>query len=166
MAAVAATAGNRRTRLRYITERRGFLATLLISPAVLLIAALVGAPLVLAIYLSFTDATAGSLTGKWLGLQNFRAALPHPIFRAALWPPPPVTLPPQACVAGCAALLARAPVRAARGRGTPGGGASRGGGATPNWRGVRPISPARPRSHASAASRHRTRPRGNASRRR
>ena len=38
-------------------ERRGFLATLLVSPAVLVIAALVGAPLVLAAYLSFTDAS-------------------------------------------------------------------------------------------------------------
>jgi len=37
MAAVAAAGGSRRTRLRYIAERRGFLATLLISPAVLFI---------------------------------------------------------------------------------------------------------------------------------
>src|SRR6266480_7326863 len=72
MAAVA-VGGSRRRRLRYVTERRGFLATLLISPAVLFIGALVGAPLVLAIYLSFTDATAGSLTGPWIGLANFRS---------------------------------------------------------------------------------------------
>ena len=63
----------------------GFLATLLISPAVLVIAALVGAPLVLAAYLSFTDAQAGSLTGQWVGLENFRRALHDPIFRGALW---------------------------------------------------------------------------------
>ncbi len=60
------------TGLRYVTERRGFLATALISPAVLFIAALVGLPLGLAVYLSFTDATAGSLSGRWIGLGNFR----------------------------------------------------------------------------------------------
>src|SRR5947199_8356195 len=85
MAAVAAVGGSRRRRLRYIAERRGFLATLLISPAVLFILALVGVPLVLAVYLSFTDAQAGSLTGKWVGLTNFRNALHDPIFRGALW---------------------------------------------------------------------------------
>jgi multiple sugar transport system permease protein len=116
MAAVAATGGSRRTRLRYITERRGFLATLLISPAVLLIAALVGAPLVLAIYLSFTDATAGSLTGKWVGLQNFRDALHDPIFRGALWHTFTFTAISQAVVVVCAGLLAHALVRGFRGR--------------------------------------------------
>jgi len=72
VAAVAAPGGSRRLRLRYIAERRGVLATLLISPAVLFIGALLGAPLVLAIYLSFTDATAGSLSGPWIGLGNYR----------------------------------------------------------------------------------------------
>src|SRR6266576_3118587 len=83
MAAVTLGASRRR-RLRYVTERRGFLATLLISPAVLFIGLLVGAPLVLAIYLSFTDATAGSLTGKWVGLANFRSELRDPIFVDAI----------------------------------------------------------------------------------
>ena len=73
MAAVATPAGSRRLRLRYLPERRGFLATLLIAPAVLFIGALVGAPLVLAVYLSFTDATAGSLGGEWVGLGELPA---------------------------------------------------------------------------------------------
>jgi multiple sugar transport system permease protein len=116
MAAVAAPGGSRRRRLRYTTERRGFLATFLISPAVLLIAALVGAPLVLAAYLSFTDAQAGSLSGKWVGLANFRHALRDPIFRGALWHTVLFTVISQAVVIVCAGLLAHALVRSFRGR--------------------------------------------------
>src|SRR5881275_273269 len=115
MAAVA-VGGSRRRRLRYVTERRGFLATLLISPAVLFIGALVGAPLVLAIYLSFTDAQAGSLTGRWVGLANFRHALRDPIFRGALWHTFLFTVLSQIVVIACAGLLAHALVRQFRGR--------------------------------------------------
>jgi multiple sugar transport system permease protein len=115
MAAVAA-AGGSRPRLRHVAERRGFLAALLISPAVLFITALVGAPLVLAVYLSFTDATAGSLSGKWIGLANFRRAIDDPIFRGALWHTLLFTVISQAVVVVCAGLLAHALVRNFRGR--------------------------------------------------
>ncbi len=115
MAAVA-VGGSRRRRLRYVTERRGFLATLLISPAVLFIGALVGAPLVLAIYLSFTDATAGSLSGPWLGLGNFRHELNDPIFVDAIWHTFLFTAISQAVVIVCAGLLAHALVHSFRGR--------------------------------------------------
>lgn len=114
--AVATVRGGSRRRLRYVAERRGFLATLLISPAVLFIGALVGAPLVLAIYLSFTDASGGSLTGKWIGLANFRSAVDNPIFRGALWHTILFTVISQAIVVVCAGLLAHALVRAFRGR--------------------------------------------------
>jgi multiple sugar transport system permease protein len=113
---VVAARGGRRSRLRYVAERRGFLATLLISPAVLLIAALVGVPLVLAAYLSFTDAQAGSLSGKWVGLANFRSALHDPIFRGALWHTFLITVISQIVVIVCAGLLAHALVRRFRGR--------------------------------------------------
>src|SRR6266513_5296582 len=116
MGVVAAEAGSRRTRLRYVAERRGFLATLLVSPAVILIAALVGAPLVLAAYLSFTDAQAGSLTGRWVGLANFRHALHDPIFRGALWHTFLFTVISQIVVIVCAGLIAHALVRSFRGR--------------------------------------------------
>lgn len=116
MASVAATGGHRRRRLRYAAERRGVLATVLISPAVLFIGALVGVPLVLAVYLSLTDATAGSLTGKWVGLANFRHAIENPIFRGALWHTFLFTVISQAVVVVCAGLLAHALVRKFRGR--------------------------------------------------
>ena len=115
MATVAAGRG-RRTRLRYVTERRGFLATFLISPAVLVIAALIGVPLALSIYLSLTDAQAGSLSGRWVGLDNFRHALHDPIFRGSLWHTFLFTVISQAVVIVCAGLLAHALVRPFRGR--------------------------------------------------
>ena len=116
MTAVAASGGSRRTRLRYVTERRGVLATLLISPAVIFITALVGIPLGLAIYLSFTDATGGSLTGKWIGIANFRTEWHNPIFRNALWHTFLFTVISQAVVVLCAGLLAHALGRSFRGR--------------------------------------------------
>jgi multiple sugar transport system permease protein len=115
MGAVAAAGGKQR-RLRYVAERRGFLATLLISPAVLVIGALVGVPLVLAAYLSFTDAQAGSLTGRWVGLENFRRALHDPIFRGALWHTFLFTVLSQIVVIICAGLIAHALIKSFRGR--------------------------------------------------
>jgi multiple sugar transport system permease protein len=116
MEAVHAAGRSRASRLRYVTERRGFLASFLISPAVLVIAALVGAPLVLAVYLSLTDAQAGSLTGRWVGLANFRTAWRDPIFRGALKHTAEMTLISQAVVVICAGLIAHALVHKVRGR--------------------------------------------------
>lgn len=82
----------------------------------LFIGLLVGVPLGLAVYLSFTDATAGSLTGKWVGLANFRDALRDPIFRGALWHTFLFTVISQAIVVVVAGLLAHALVRSFRGR--------------------------------------------------
>jgi len=83
---------------------------------VLVIGVLVGVPFVLAIYLSFTDATAGSLTGKWVGLANFRNQLHDQIFRDALWHTFLFTIISQAVVIVVAGLLAHALVRSFRGR--------------------------------------------------
>jgi multiple sugar transport system permease protein len=99
-----------------VAEGRGVLAALLISPAVIFIGLLVGVPFGLAVYLSFTDATAGSLTGKWVGLANFRAALHDPVFRGALWHTFLFTAISQAVVVVVAGLLAHAFVRSFRGR--------------------------------------------------
>jgi multiple sugar transport system permease protein len=116
MATAVAARGSRRYRLRYVAERRSVLATLLISPAVVFITALVGIPLGLAVYLAFTNASAGSLSGKWVGLANFRRAWQDPIFRSSLWHTAEMTLISQAIVIVCAGLLAHALVHKFRGR--------------------------------------------------
>ena len=88
----------------------------MISPAVLFIALLVGGPLVLAIELSFTDATAGSLSGKWVGLANYRHLLQNPAFRDTIWHTFLFTAISQAIVVVLAGLLAHALVRSFPGR--------------------------------------------------
>jgi len=81
---VEAVAHSARARKPGLLEQRRFLAPALIAPAVLFIVLLVGAPLVLSIYLSLTDATAGSLTGEFVGLDNFVDQWRDPNFRTAL----------------------------------------------------------------------------------
>jgi multiple sugar transport system permease protein len=116
--ALEAVAGaeSRRRRVRDLLEERRFLASVLISPAALFIVLLVGVPLGLSIYLSLTDATAGSLTGQWVGLHNFADAWHNPNFRRALRNTIVFTLVSQAIVIVGAALLAHALIRPFRGR--------------------------------------------------
>jgi multiple sugar transport system permease protein len=83
---------------------------------VFFIGVLVAAPLVLAGYLSFTDATSGSLGGKWVGLRNFRDELGDPIFVDAIWHTFLFTVISQAVVVLCAGLIAHALVHAFPGR--------------------------------------------------
>jgi multiple sugar transport system permease protein len=80
----AAEAGPRIRRRRSLLEQRRFLAPLLIAPAVLFIGLLVAGPLVLSVYLSMTDATAGALSGEFVGLDNFRSQWGDPNFQTAL----------------------------------------------------------------------------------
>jgi multiple sugar transport system permease protein len=95
-----------RGRWRDVLEERRFLGPVLISPAVLYIGLLIGAPLGLAIYLSFTDATAGSLTGDWVGLRNYTEEWGSENFRRALRNTILFTVVSQAIVLVGAAILA------------------------------------------------------------
>jgi multiple sugar transport system permease protein len=113
--AVAVRSRGRRRFLDLLEQRR-FLAPALIAPAVLFIALLVGIPFVLAIYLSFTDATAGSLSGSWVGLHNFVEQWDNPIFRQALKNTAIFTVVSQAIVIVSAGILAHALIRPFRGR--------------------------------------------------
>jgi multiple sugar transport system permease protein len=111
-----AEARRRRGRWRDALEERRFLAPLLISPAILYILLLVGAPLVLAVYLSLTDATAGSLSGNFVGLQNYTDVWHSENFRRALRNTIFFTLVSQAIVLVGAAILAHRLIRPFRGR--------------------------------------------------
>ena len=115
MAAVAEARPQGR-RLRDVLEERRFLAGVLIAPAILFILALVGGPLLLAIYLSMTDATAGELSGKFVGLQNFRDVWQDRTFRIALKNTVLFTVISQIIVLISAGLLAHALARRFRGK--------------------------------------------------
>ena len=107
-----------RARGRYLLESRRFLAGALIAPAVLFIVLLVGVPLGLAVYLAFTDATSGSLSGNWVGFQNFVDEWHNEIFRRSLWNTALFTVASQAVVLLGAGILAHALVRDFRGNST------------------------------------------------
>jgi multiple sugar transport system permease protein len=111
--AVAQPAPRRRKAL---LEQRRYLAPVLIAPAVLFILLLVGGPLVLAAYLSLTDATAGSLTGEFIGLDNFRNEWQDENFRRALRNTIVFTLVSNAIVVVVAAWIAHYLIRDFRGK--------------------------------------------------
>jgi multiple sugar transport system permease protein len=113
-AATVGRAHGRRWQDRF--EEGRFLGLVLIAPAVLFITALVGTPLVLAIYLSFTNAIAGSLSGDFVGFDNFRNAWNDPVFRDALKNTVIFTLASQAIVLVSAGILAHFLQRDFRGK--------------------------------------------------
>jgi multiple sugar transport system permease protein len=115
---VAAVAGAepRGRGWRDVFEERRFLAPLLIGPAVIFVLLLVGTPLVLSVYLSLTDATAGSLSGEFVGFDNFVDAWDDANFRRALRNTILFTLVSQAIVVVVAGILAHYLVRPFRGR--------------------------------------------------
>ncbi|CAN1515323.1 UgpA ABC-type sugar transport systems, permease components [Rhabdaerophilaceae bacterium] len=77
-------------RLAAEPNRRGFrlseggLGSLFATPALILIAALILAPLVCLVVLSLTDYEIGAVQVRWLGLANFEKALGDPVFRRAI----------------------------------------------------------------------------------
>jgi multiple sugar transport system permease protein len=67
-----------------VADDARWLARLLLAPAILYIAALVGLPFLLAINYSLTSISLGGHTANFVGLGNFRSALQDPSFRRAL----------------------------------------------------------------------------------
>jgi multiple sugar transport system permease protein len=97
-------------------EDRRVLAPVLLGPAILFVVLLVGGPLLLAIYLSFTNAIAGSLEGDFVGLENFTREWRNPIFRDALKNTFIFTVVSQVIVLVLAKILANFLIRDFRGK--------------------------------------------------
>ena len=103
-------------RWRRALEDRRVLAPVLIAPAVIFIALVVGVPLGWSIYLSLTDAIGGSLSGNWVGFDNFTSAWSDENFQKALRNTLIFTFASQAIVLVGAAILAHYLIRDFRGR--------------------------------------------------
>ena len=68
-----------------LADRDGFLARVMLLPAIVYIVALVAVPFVIAIAYSFSDVTAGDPSYDWVGLENYRANWRDPVFGQSLW---------------------------------------------------------------------------------
>ena len=81
---------------RTVADRDDVLGAAMLAPSLAYVLLLVGVPFALAIALSFSDATAGSLQFRWVGLRNYAAILSDPVFLRALRNTLIVTLGSQA----------------------------------------------------------------------
>ena len=116
MAAVAEGLVRPRRRWRNLLEEKRVLGPLLIAPAVIFVLIVVGVPLAWSLYLSLTDATGGSLSGKFVGLDNFTEAWHDQNFRTALENTLIITFSAQVIVVIGAAVLSHFLVRDFRGK--------------------------------------------------
>jgi multiple sugar transport system permease protein len=66
------------------TARRYVFGYTLLAPAVLYVGLLVGVPFVFSLYLSMSDATVGDPVARFVGIDNFRAAVENSTFYVAL----------------------------------------------------------------------------------
>lgn len=103
-------------RWRRALEDRRVLAPLFIAPAVVFMVVVVCVPFVWAIYLSFTDAIGGSLSGNFVGFDNFTNAWSDDNFRRALRNTLIFTIASQILVVVGAAVLSAFLVRDFRGK--------------------------------------------------
>lgn len=71
-------------RLRHALEGERTLGYLLLAPAVLYIALLIGYPFLLALSFAVSDLNVGQASGKFVGLTNFQGAWENPIFQRSL----------------------------------------------------------------------------------
>lgn len=69
---------------RYLFDRDGVLAPLMLLPSIVYIVALVALPFFLAIAYSLSDVTVGDPSFDYVGLRNFRAVFKDPVFRRSL----------------------------------------------------------------------------------
>jgi multiple sugar transport system permease protein len=80
----------------------------MLAPALIYIGLLVGLPFLLAVFLSLTNSSAGSLQFNFVGLQNFKNVVASPVFQRALRNTFVFTLVSQVVVMVLGNILARA----------------------------------------------------------
>jgi len=97
------------------SDRR--LGVALLAPALLYITLLVALPFLLALFLSLTNSSAGSLEFSFVGLRNFRNVLGSAVFRRALYNTFVFTLLSQLTVLVLGNVLARALMKPFFGKG-------------------------------------------------
>ena len=97
------------------SDRR--LGALMLAPAVVYITLLVALPFGLAVFLSLTNSSAGSLDFSFVGLQNFKNVLASPVFQRSLRNTFIFTLVSQVTVITLGNVLARALMRSFFGKG-------------------------------------------------
>ncbi|HXH82811.1 MAG TPA: sugar ABC transporter permease [Candidatus Tectomicrobia bacterium] len=102
--------------LALLLDRPRWLGPIMIAPAVLYIALVVGLPFVLALYYSLTSITAGSRTLEFVGFRNFAAILGTPKFLTALQNTFVFAVSAQVLVIVLATVLALALMRDFRGK--------------------------------------------------
>ena len=88
----------------------------MLAPALVYIMLLVGLPFLLALVLSVTNSSAGSLDFSFVGLQNFRSVIRSPVFLRALQNTFVFTLVSQVAVITLGNILARALMKTFRGK--------------------------------------------------
>src|SRR5467141_2468799 len=96
------------------SDRR--LGVLLLAPALAYIFLLVALPFLLALFLSLTNSSAGSLDFSFVGLQNFKNVLVSPVFQRALRNTFIFTFVSQLLVIVMGNILARALLKNFRGK--------------------------------------------------
>jgi multiple sugar transport system permease protein len=96
------------------SDRR--LGVIMLAPALVYIAVLVGLPFLLAVFLSLTNSSAGSLQFDFVGLRNFRTVVASPVFQRALRNTFVFTFLSQVLVMVLGNILARALMRPFRGK--------------------------------------------------
>ena len=99
-----------------LSPRDRRLGKLLLAPALAYIFLLVALPFLLALFLSLTNSSAGSLDFSFVGLQNFRNVLTNPVFLRALRNTFVFTFISQVLVMGLGNILARALLKNFRGK--------------------------------------------------
>ena len=99
-----------------LSRRDRRLGKILLAPALAYIFLLVAIPFLLAVFLSLTNSSAGSLDFSFVGLQNFRHVLQSPVFLRALRNTFVFTLVSQALVIVLGNILARALMKPFRGK--------------------------------------------------